>query len=37
MSIHHHPSDQTLLNYANGSLKQPLRLVACVHLDACAA
>jgi len=34
---HRHPSDETLLRFAAGSLGPGLRLVASVHLDSCPA
>lgn len=34
--IHHHPSDDSILSYANGSLGRPLALALGAHLDGCA-
>jgi putative transcriptional regulator len=36
MRVHHHPSDQSILAYANGSLSRPLALVMGVHAKGCA-
>jgi putative transcriptional regulator len=36
MSIHHHPSDESILAYANGSLKRTLALALGAHLEGCA-
>lgn len=35
--INHHPSDETLLRYANGSLESGPRIVVAVHVGGCAA
>lgn len=35
MTIQHHPSDETLLAYANGSLNVALSLVVGAHADGC--
>jgi putative transcriptional regulator len=35
MTIRHHPSDETILAYANGSLATTLSLVVAAHLDGC--
>lgn len=37
MTIHHHPSDGSILAYANGSLKRTLSLAMGAHLEVCAA
>ncbi|MGN6571375.1 MAG: ChrR family anti-sigma-E factor [Pseudolabrys sp.] len=37
MTIHHHPSDETLTAYAGGSLDTARRLVVASHLERCAA
>ncbi len=34
--IHHHPSDESILDYANGSLGRTLALALGAHLDGCA-
>jgi putative transcriptional regulator len=34
--IHHHPSDESVLAYANGSLKRTLALALGAHLESCA-
>ena len=36
MTIRHHPSDETILAFANGSLAETLSLVVAAHLDGCA-
>lgn len=36
MTIHHHPSDETLLHHAVGTLSAGLALVAAVHIEGCA-
>ena len=33
--IRHHPSDDSILSYANGSLGRPLALALGAHLDGC--
>src|ERR1017187_5588419 len=35
MTIRHHPSDETVLAYANGSLNAALSLVVGAHADGC--
>jgi putative transcriptional regulator len=35
MTIRHHPSDETILAYANGSMGATLSLVVAAHLDGC--
>jgi putative transcriptional regulator len=35
MTIHHHPSDETVLAYTNGSLNTALALVVGAHADGC--
>ena len=35
--IKHHPSDETLFRYANGSLESGPRIVVAVHVGACTA
>src|SRR6266567_5856882 len=35
MTIRHHPSDETILAYANGSMAATLSLVVGAHLDGC--
>ena len=36
MTIHHHPSDDSILAYANGVLGRTLALALAAHLDGCA-
>ena len=36
MTIHHHPSDETLLRHAAGTLSAGLALVVAVHIEGCA-
>lgn len=35
MTIRHHPSDETLMAYAAGTLPAGLRLIVAIHLDGC--
>ncbi|MCC9624709.1 ChrR family anti-sigma-E factor [Thalassospira sp. MA62] len=35
MSIKHHPTDQTLMNYASGSLSQAMELLVATHMTVC--
>lgn len=37
MTIHHHPSDETLLRHAAGTLNAGPALVVAVHLEGCAS
>ena len=37
MTVRHHPSDETLLQYASGFLPAGLQIVVATHLDACPA
>lgn len=36
MTIHHHPSDETLLRHTAGTLSAGLALVVAVHIEGCA-
>ena len=35
MTVQHHPSDETLLRFAAGTLTAGIRLVVGVHVDGC--
>ena len=35
MNIKHHPTDQTLMDYASGSLSQAMELLVATHMTLC--